>query len=161
MLSLLNPWVLLTLICAFLGASAYSYTKGEDSERDRQQLEIAALNASAREKEQALVKAVNTQTIQLVKANNEAKLQTQRLHSALDDGTLKLRIPVKASVCAVYPTPDAPVAPRDSVQATAELDRETAKSLVAITDDGDKAIRQLNACIDAYNTVYQTLNKSR
>ena len=160
-MSLLNPWVILALICAFLGIGAVSYTKGEESERERQQLEIAALNAAAREKEQALVAAVNTQTKQLVKANNDAKLQTQRLHSALDDGTLKLRIPVKASVCAVYPTPDAPVAPRDSVQATAELDRETAKSLIAITDDGDKAIRQLNACIDAYTTVYQTLNKTR
>jgi len=160
-MSLLNPWVILALICAFLGIGAVSYTKGEDSERERQQLEIAALNAAAREKEQALVAAVNTQTKQLVKANNDAKLQTQKLHSALDDGTLKLRIPVKASNCAVYTAPDTPVTSGDSVQATAELDRETAKNLIAITDDGDKAIRQLNACIDAYTTVYQTLNKTR
>jgi len=159
-MSLLNPWVILALICAFLGIGAVSYTKGEDSERERQQLEIAALNAAAREKEQALVAAVNTQTKQLVKANNDAKLQTQKLHSALDDGTLKLRIPVKASNCAVYTAPDTPVASGDSVQANAELDRETAKSLIAITDDGDKAIRQLNACIDAYTTVYQLLNKT-
>jgi prophage endopeptidase len=54
-----------------------------------------------------------------------------------------------------------PSAPRDSVQTNAELDREVAKSLVAITDDGDKAIRQLNACIDAYNTVYQTLKETK
>jgi len=160
-MSLLNPWVILALICAFLGIGAVSYTKGEESERERQQLEIAALNAAAREKEQALVAAVNTQTKQLVKANNDAKLQTQKLHSALDDGTLKLRIPVKASNCAVYTAPDTPVTSGDSVQATAELDRETAKNLIAITDDGDKAIRQLNACIDAYTTVYQTLNKTR
>jgi hypothetical protein len=160
-MSLLNPWVILALICAFLGIGAVSYTKGEESERERQQLEIAALNAAAREKEQALVAAVNTQTKQLVKANNDAKLQTQKLHSALDDGTLKLRIPVKASNCAVYTAPDTPVASGDSVQTNAELDRETAKSLIAITDDGDKAIRQLNACIDAYTTVYQLLNKTR
>jgi len=159
-MSLLNPWVILALICAFLGIGAVSYTKGEDSERERQQLEIAALNAAAREKEQALVAAVNTQTKQLVKANNDAKLQTQKLHSALDDGTLKLRIPVKAPNCAVYTAPDTPIASGDSVQANAELDRETAKSLIAITDDGDKAIRQLNACIDAYTTVYQLLNKT-
>ena len=158
-MSLLNPWVLLALICAFLGVGAIAYTKGEDSERERQQLEIAALNAAARDKEQALISAIQTQSTKLQKANNEAKLQTQKLHSALDAGSLKLRIPVKASNCAVYTAPDTPVASGDSVQATAELDREVAKSLVAITDDGDKAIRQLNACIDAYNTVYQTLNK--
>ena len=158
-MSLFNPWVILALICSFLGFGAVAYTKGEDSERERQQLEIAALNAAARDKEQALITAIQTQSTKLQKANNEAKLQTQKLHSALDAGSLKLRIPVKASNCAVYTAPDTPVASGDSVQATAELDREVAKSLVAITDDGDKAIRQLNACIDAYNTVYQTLNK--
>jgi prophage endopeptidase len=72
---------------------------------------------------------------------------------------LRLRLSVKAPNCPVQATSDTPVASGDSVQTSAELDRETAKSLVAITDDGDKAIRQLNACIDAYNTVYQTLNK--
>jgi len=160
MLSLLNPWILLALICAFLGIGAASYTKGVQDEHDWQQLEIAKLNKEARQKEQALLSAVNTTTTQLVKAKNDAKLQTQKLHSALDNGSLRLRIPVKASVCAVYTAPDTPVASGDSVQATAELDRETAKTLIAITDDGDKAIRQLNSCIDAYNTVYQTLNKT-
>jgi prophage endopeptidase len=76
-------------------------------------------------------------------------------------GTLKLRIPVQSPVCPVHTASDAPSAPRDSVQTNAELDREVAKSLVAITDDGDKAIRQLNACIDAYNTVYQTLKETK
>jgi hypothetical protein len=160
-MSLFNPWVLLALISAFLGIGAVSYTKGEDSERERQQLEIARLNDEARAKEQALVAAVNTQTTQLVKANNNAKLQTQKLHSALDAGSLRLRVPVQTPVCPVHTASDAPSTPRDSVQANAELDRETAKSLIAITDDGDKAIRQLNACIEAYNTVYQTLNKTR
>jgi len=160
-MSLFNPWVILALICAFLGIGAVSYTKGEDSEREKQQLEIARLNDEARVKEQALVKAINTKTTQLVKANNEAKLAQQKRNSDIDSGALKLRIPVKASNCAVYTAPDTPVASGDSVQATAELDREVAKSLVAITDDGDKSIRQLNACIDAYNTVYETLNKPR
>jgi len=158
-MSLLNPWVLLALICSFLGFGAVAYTKGEDSERERQQLEIARLNDEARVKEQALVAAVNTQTTQLIKANNNAKLQTQKLHSALDDGSLKLRVLTKTPVCPVHTSTDTPVTSGDSVQATAELDREVAKSLIAITDDGDKAIRQLNACIDAYNTVYQSLNK--
>ena len=87
--------------------------------------------------------------------------ELEKRNADIDNGTLKLRIPVQAPVCPVHTASDAPATPRDSVQATAELDRETAKNLIAITDDGDKAIRQLNACIDAYNTVYQTLNKSR
>jgi flagellar capping protein FliD len=160
MLSLFNPWVILALICAFLGIGAASYTKGEDSEREKQQLEIAKLNEEARQKEQALVSAVTTTATQLVKANNNAKLQTQKLHSAIDAGSLKLRVPVESTVCPVHTASDT-AASIGNTETTAELNRETSKSLIAITDDGDKAIRQLNACIDAYNTVYQTLNKLR
>ena len=159
-MSLFNPWVLLSILMAVLGAFGSGYYKGGEDENARQQAEIAALNAAAREKEQALVAAVNNQTTQLIKATNDAKLAQQKRNSDIDSGAIKLRIPVKAPVCPVSTTADAAPASRDSVQATAELDREIAKNLIAITDDGDKAIRQLNACIDAYNTVYQTLNKS-
>ena len=158
-MSLFNPWVLLSIVMAVLGAFGGGYYKGGEDENARQQAEIAALNASAREKEQALVAAVNNQTTQLIKATNDAKLAQQKRNSDIDSGALKLRIPVKDPVCPIHTASDATPAPRDSVQADAELDRETAKNLVAITDDGDKAIRQLNSCIEAYNTVYQTLNK--
>jgi hypothetical protein len=160
-MSLFNPWVLLGILMAVVGSFGGGYLKGSNDEVTRQQLEIAALNAQAREKEKALIAAIQTQSIKLQKANQDAKLAQQKRNADIDSGALKLRIPIQAPVCPVHTAPDAPVAPRDSVQATAEFDRETAKSLVAITDDGDKAIRQLNACIDAYNTVYQTLNKSR
>jgi prophage endopeptidase len=92
-----------------------------------------------------------------VKAEQNAKVLSQKRNTDIDSGALKLRIPVKTPICPLQTSTDAPIAPRDSVQANAELDRETAKTLIAITDDGDKAIRQLNSCIDAYNAVYQTL----
>ena len=160
-MSLFNPWVLLSILMAVLGAFGSGYYKGGEDENARQQAEIASLNAIAREKEQALVQAVNKQTTQLLKVENNAKIQIAKRDAAIDAGALKLRIPVKAPVCPVHTASDAPVAPRDSVQATAELDRETAKNLIAITDDGDKAIRQLNACIDAYTSVYQTLKGTK
>jgi len=160
-MSLFNPWVLLGILMAVVGSFGGGYLKGSNDEVTRQQLEIAALNAEARVKEQALITAVQTQSIKLQKANQDAKLAQQKRNADIDSGALKLRIPIQAPVCPVHTATDTPVASGDSVQATAEFDRETAKSLVAITDDGDKAIRQLNACIDAYNNVYQTLNKSR
>jgi len=158
-MSLFNPWVLLGILMAVVGSFGGGYLKGGQDENARQQLEIAALNAEARVKEQALITAVQTQSTKLQKANQDAKLAQQKRDLDIDSGALRLRIPVKAPVCPVQTTSDTPVASGDSVQATAEFDRETAKSLVAITDDGDKAIRQLNACIDAYNNIYQTLNK--
>lgn len=160
-MSLFNPWVLLGILMAVVGSFGGGYLKGSNDEVTRQQLEIAALNAQAREKEKALITTIQTQSNKLQKANQDAKLAQQKRNLDIDSGALKLRIPVKAPECPVHTPTDTPVASRDSVQTTAELDGETAKSLVAITDDGDKAIRQLNACIDAYNNVYQTLNKSR
>jgi hypothetical protein len=156
-MSLFNPWILLGLLVVFLSVGAGGYQTGKTAERERQQLEIAKLNEAAREKEQALVKAVHTQTTQFVKANNEAKILSQKRNTDIALGALKLRIPVKTPVCPVQTTGDTPAPTGDSVQTTAEFDRETAQSLVAITDKGDENTRQLNACIDAYNTVYQTL----
>ena len=112
-------------------------------------------------KEQALITVVQTQSIKLQKANQDAKLAQQKRNSDIESGALRLRLPVKAPVCPVHTASDAPATPRDSVQASAELDGETAKSLVAITDQGDANTRQLNACIDAYNSVYQTLKGTK
>jgi len=161
MLSLFNPWVLLGILMTVLGAFGSGYYKGGEDENARQQAKIASLNTEARAKEQALITTIQTQSNKLQKANQDAKLAQQKRNLDIDSGALKLRIPIQAPVCPVHTATDTHIASGDSVQATAEFDRETAKSLVAITDDGDKAIRQLNACIDAYNTVYQTLNKSR
>jgi len=156
-MSLLNPAVWIVFLLSLLASFGAGYYKGGTEEFLKQQAEIARLNDEARQKEQALVTAVQTQTIQLVKAEKNAKLLSQKRNTDIDSGSLKLRIPVKTTICPIQTTTDATPAPRDSVQTNAELDREVAKSLIAITDDGDKAIRQLNACIDAYNTVYQTL----
>jgi len=158
-MSLFNPYVLIALVLAFLGVGYQAYSKGEQDEYDRQQLEIAKLNAQAREKEQALVAAVNTQTTQLVKAQNEAKVLSQKRNTAIDTGALRLRLPVKAVACPALPTaPDtAPTSGSSAGTTSAELDGQTAKSLIAITDEGDAAIRKLNTCIALYNEAYQTL----
>jgi hypothetical protein len=159
-MSLFNPWVILGIVMAVLSSFGGGYFKGEHDEYTRQQIEIAGLNAIARTKEAALTTAVTSTATALRTSNEKAKQISKERDLAIASGSLKLRIPVQTPVCPVHTASDAPVAPRDSVQATAELDRETAKNLIAITDDGDKAIRQLNACIEAYTTVYQTLNKS-
>jgi len=157
-MSLFNPAVWVVVLLSLLASFGAGYYKGGTDEFLKQQAEIARLNDEARQKEQALVTAVQTQTTQLVKAEQNAKLLSQKRNADIDSGALKLRIPVKTASCpTLQATSDSPIAARDSVQTDTELDRETAKALIAITDDGDKAIRQLNACIDAYNTVYQTM----
>ena len=156
-MSLLNPWVILALICAFVGVGAVSYSKGEEAEHERQQLEIAKLNDEARQKEQALVSAVTTTATQLVKVNNNAKIEIAKRDAAIASGALRLRIPIQSPACPV-PTPiDAPASGGNSVQTSAELDPAFAQRIINITDQGDANTRQLNACIDAYESVRKSL----
>lgn len=156
-MSLFNPWVLLSILIAISSSFGGGYFKGKHDEVTRQQLEIAALNAEARQKEQILISTIQTQTNKLQKANQDARMAQQKRNADIDSGSLKLRIPVKAPDCSISTATDATSASGNSIQATAELDGTTAKNLIAITDDGDKAIRQLNSCIDAYESVRKSL----
>jgi len=157
-MSLFNPYVLLGIILAILASFGGGYYKGGQDEFAKQQMEIAALNQKSRETEQKMAEEANDLAMKLKKAENNAKLAIQKRNSDIDSGALKLRIPVKAASCPTLPAPaDTPAPAGDSVQTTAELDSTTARLIVAITDQGDSNTRQLNACIDAYNTVYQTL----
>jgi len=158
--SLFNPWVLLGIVMAIFSSFGGGYYKGKHDENTRQQVEIAALNADARQKEQALTSAVNAQANQLMKANQNAKLLSQKRTADIDSGALKLRIAVKASECSVHTSSDTfTPAGTNSGTTSAELDGETSKALIAITDEGDAAIRKLNTCLSLYNEALQTLKR--
>ena len=150
-MSLFNPYVLLgifsTIFVTFLGG----YYKGSEVEKERQQVEIARLNQEARETEQRMAEVANTYAQTLRKANNVAKVKEDKLRADIADGALKLRVAVKAPQCPVSATSDpAPASGDNSGTASAELDRQTAESLIAIAAEGDTAIRKLNACIQTY-----------
>lgn len=157
-MSLFNPWVLLGILLAIVSSFGTGYLKGSNDEVSRQQLEIASLNAQAREKEQVLVTAIQNQSLKLQKANQDAKLVQQKRNSDIAAGTLKLRIPVKAPDCPVHTASDAPVAERPDPP-TAELQPETARDILAIADEADLTARKLNACIATYNQVREMINQ--
>lgn len=153
-MSLFNPWVLLGIVMAVISAFGGGYWKGKDAEYQRQQIEIAALNAKARETEQAMAKVAQSYGETLRRANNVAKIKENKLRADLADGSLKLRIPVKAAQCPVSVSESTATASgSDSGTASAELDRETSETLIAIAAEGDAAIRKLNTCIEQYNQV--------
>ena len=136
---------LLVLVLVFGGG----YCTGKHYEQEAQQAEVDRLNTEARAKEVALAAAVTTTANALRVSNEKAKTMAKQRDAAIDSGALKLR--VKAT-CAVPAATDS-TAPAGSGggEASAELDRETAKALVALTEEGDRAITKLNACIDLYN----------
>lgn len=149
-MSLFNPWVLLGIIMSVMSAFGGGYFKGKHDEHTRQQVEIAALNAKARETEQAMAQVAQTYGQTLRKANNAAKAKEDKLRADIANGAVSLRIPVKTQ-CAVPAAGDATAAAGgDSGTASAELDRSTAEALIAITAEGDTAIRKLNTCIQTY-----------
>jgi len=157
-MSIFNPYILLAVVLAIVGSFGGGYYKGSKDEVTRQQLEIAALNAEARQKEQALVTAVTTQATKLQKANQDAKLLQQKHNAAIESGALRLRVAVKASECPVPAATDTPTSSGNNVgTATAELDGETSKALIALTSEGDAAIRKLAACVALYNEAREAL----
>jgi hypothetical protein len=156
-MSLFNLWVILGIVLAVLSSFSGGYIKGKHDEHTRQQVEIAALNAKARETEQAMAQVAQSYGQTLRKANNVAKAKEDKLRADIASGERRLFIPVKAPECAVSATSDATIAAGDhSGTASAELDRKTADDLIAITAEGDTAIRKLNACIQTYETMRTT-----
>ena len=141
---------LLVLVLVFGGG----YCTGKHYEQEAQQAEVDRLNTEARAKEKALADAVTTTANALRVSNEKAKMATKQRDAAIDSGALKLRLkascPIQAAADPATPTGDS------GGEASAELDRETAKALVAITDEGNRAIEKLNACISLYNQALES-----
>jgi prophage endopeptidase len=159
-MSIFNPWVILGFVLAMGTAFSSGYYKGENDEYQRQQIEIAELNAKARETEQAMAKVAQTYGDTLRKANNVAKAKENQLRAALNAGALKLRLPTKAPTCPSVPVSETPTAAggSDSGEARAESGGsvDVAADLLQIAADGDAAIRKLNTCLEAYETIRNT-----
>lgn len=147
---------LLSGLIALLIAFGGGYWYGGHVEKKAQQAEVDRLNTQARAKEAALVAAVTTTADALRKTNEKAKTAAKERDAAIDAGTFKLRVPVKTS-CPVQTTTDsAPPAGNSGGEARAELDPAFGKALFQLTEEGDRAIRRLNACISLYNQAIES-----
>ena len=141
---------LLVLVLVFGGG----YCTGKHYEQEAQQAEVDRLNTEARAKEKALEAAVTTTANALRVTNEKAKLATKQRDAAIDSGALRLRV---KTTCPVQPTADPATPSGDSAGApSAELDPAFGKAVFAITDEGDRAIEKLNACIDLYNQALES-----
>ena len=150
-MSLFNPWVLLGILMAIGSSFGGGYWKGSHDENVRQQVEIAALNAKARETEQNMAKVANTYAETLRKSQNAARTKETKLRADVASGALRLSIPTQSPVCS---TSVASVTAGDnSGEARTELSGQVSETLIAIASEGDAAIRKLNQCIQTYETL--------
>lgn len=152
----LNPYLILGALCVCIGAFFYGHHAGYAESQQEMQVEISRLNEESREREQKLTQQINTTSTELKEAN-DAVTQKQ---SALDRAIRAGRVRLPAPGC-VQASPGAPAATGDRNEAASESDRETLRLIAQIAADGDRAINQLNACIDAYNQVMEQVNGKR
>jgi predicted transcriptional regulator len=157
MLKLLrNPWIILGCITAVSTAYFYGHHVGYVLRDLEMQGEIATKNAEAREREHKLNEQLTQTTTELKEANDAINQKQSALDRAISAG--RVRLPAASCVQASGSTSAAPV---DRDQGQTESDRETLRLIAQIAADGDRAIVQLNACIDAYNEVREQVNGYR
>ena len=151
-----NPWVILGAILMAVSVYFYGHHKGWDERDAEMQAEIAVKNEESRVKEQELAKQLNDQSSKLLEANNAITEKQSSLDRAIRAG--RVRLP---STSCVQTNGNPPVASGNSNQAASESDTETLRLIAQIAADGDKAINQLNACIDAYQAVMEKSNGNK
>lgn len=161
-----NPWLILGALSVCVGTYFYGHHAGWVERDQEMQLEIARKNDEARAAEQKLTEQLNTQNVKLKEANNVLDQKQSALDRAIRAG--RVRLPAPGCVQAAPSTP-APAGDRNEARsqpdrqadAPSDAERETLRLIAQIVADGDRAINQLNACIDAYNQVMETINGKR
>lgn len=141
------------ILLIIIGIYRYGFSKGWGERDAEMQAEIATKNEESRAREHELQKQLNSQTSQLTEANNAITQKQSDLDRAIRAG--RVRLP--AASCVQAGSSAGPAA-GNSYQAPSESERETLALIAQIAADGDRAINQLNACIDAYAAVQQQVN---
>lgn len=155
-MNLLNPYVILGAIITAISVYFFGHHAGWSDRDIELQSEIAIKNEQSRITEQKLNEKINETSTKLQEANNVVTKKQTDINALIRAG--RVRLP--SSGC-VQTTASTTATTGDSKEAGSESDRATLEAIAAIAAEGDRAINQLNACIDAYNQVREQLNGNR
>lgn len=156
-LKLISPraYLLIAVLILCLGCELH----GRHAEAKKWEMREIAANAAAEqkltdlrkevlEKETAAKNRVALIESQFKEDKQNAQIQIDKLRTNVRSGSVRLSIPTVA--CSGNTLPEtAGNAAGTTQEARAELDAETAQHLIDIAAEGDAAIRQLNALIEA------------
>jgi chromosome segregation ATPase len=147
------PWVGFAI--AFISVVLYltGHHKGWTERNQEMQVEIAKKNEQARAKETELRDNLNNKQVELKEANDAISKKQTDLNRLIAAG--RVRLPV-ASCLQASSSPAATTGNRD--ETASESERATLAAIAEIAAAGDRAINQLNACIDAYEQVRKAVN---
>lgn len=155
--------ILATLLVIF-GIYRYGFSSGWDKRDAEMQAEIARLNEESRAKEQKLAQDLNNTSSQLREANDVVTKKQTDLDAAIRAGRVRLNSTscVQAATSAASPARDSQEAgSKSNGQANSSIDEQERQTLAAIAEiiaQGDRNTAQLNACIDAYQKIRETIN---
>lgn len=147
-----------------LGLYRWGYHNGWSTRDAEMQAEIAKANEEARQLERTMNEKLNSTTAKLQEANNVVDEKQSALDRAIRAG--RVRLPAASCVQAPANAAPAPVNQQAAAQPDrpadqpSDAERETLRLIAQIAADGDRAINQLNACVDAYNQVREQINGS-
>jgi len=158
MLSLLNPYVIIALTMFFAGFGVFTHHQGYVQAKQEMADQVVKANDAARTTEHLLTTKLNDQATTLRKVQKNADQRIEKLKLDVGTGVVRLSVPTHSCVQAA---PDATPTSGNSGDNRAELDRQTAESLISIAADGDAAIRKHAACVATYNEVMGQLNANR
>jgi len=138
-----NPSMILGAIVVALAAYFYGHHAGYAQKETEDALEIARLNGEmTKQKDEQDAKDAT------VKQEFETKL------SGIIASRPRLYVPLASKGgCSTSTSNDG--------KERAELDGQTVEDLIRLVAEGDRAIIELNSCIDRYNQVKETLSGNR
>lgn len=154
------------VILTVIGLYRWGYGRGWGDRDAEMQAVIAEKNEESRAKERQMAVRLTESSTKLLEANNALDQKSSALDRAIRAG--RVRLPAASCVQSTASTP-APSGDRQEARsepdrpsdAASDADRETLRLIAQIAADGDRAINQLNACIDAYNQVREQINGQR
>jgi Tfp pilus assembly protein PilE len=149
---MINPWLIIGVICVVLGTYKYGTHTGYKERNQEMQVEIAKLNEESRAKEQKLAEDLNQTSSQLKEANDVVTKKQTDLDIAIRAGRVRL----SSSSCVQAATSSTTSSGNNSE--ASESERETLRLIAQLAAEGDRAINELNACIAAYEQVRSAIN---
>ena len=160
-----NPWLILSVLIALGAFYGYGHHKGWTQRDQEMQVEIARKNNEARKTEQEMTQKLAETSNALQEANNVVTKKQTALDAAIRAGRVRLATPscVSAPQSPAPPSRDTETRsePNRPTNETSDADRATLAAIAEIVAQGDKNTAQLNACIDAYTKVMESINGQR
>ena len=150
----LNPyfWGALVLSWIVVAVSVYEHEQTEfNKERAIAQAALDAANKHSQEITDERNAKIADISRSLADTQAKAAQASKALNDKLASGAVRLSIPVASCSNMSNDSTSA----QGNTEARADIDAGAAQSLVSVTQRGDQAINQLNACIDSYNLLLE------